>query len=442
MALFTKEEALRYHSAARTGKLEVVPCKPFRNQKDLAMAYSPGVAEACRAIHADPEKSWEYTNRGNLIAVVSNGTAVLGLGNIGPKAAKPVMEGKGFLFKIFADIDVYDFSINAPKPEQVIEFCKMLEPSIGGINLEDIKAPECFEIEQTLIEAMDIPVFHDDQHGTAIVSAAGLLNACEITGKKIEDLRVVVSGAGAAAIACTKLYVSMGVRKENVAMFDSKGHVNKHRTGLHPTKEFFAKAQKTEYKSLGDAMKGADVFLGLSQTGLVTKDMVKAMGKHPVIFAMANPDPEITYDDAKAARPDAIMGTGRSDFPNQVNNVSGFPFIFRGALDAGAKKINEDMKMAAAKAIASLAKEKVPSEICDMYGVKELKFGLDYIMPKALDFRLLEWEAPAVAKAAMDSGVATKKLDMKAYKTALRKRIDSAHKRLQAHLATYDLSKI
>jgi len=442
MSLFTKEEALRYHSAARTGKLEVVPCKPFRNQKDLALAYSPGVAEACRAIAADAEKSWEYTNRGNLVAVVSNGTAVLGLGNIGPKAAKPVMEGKGLLFKIFADIDVYDVSINAPKPEQVIEFCKMLEPTIGGINLEDIKAPECFEIEQTLIDALDIPVFHDDQHGTAIVSAAGLINACEITGKKIEDLRVVVSGAGAAAIACSKLYVAMGVRPENVAMFDSKGHVHKGRTGLHATKAFFAAAQKTEYKSLGDAFKGADVFLGLSQAGLVTQDMVKAMAKSPIIFAMANPDPEIPYPDAKAARPDAIMGTGRSDFPNQVNNVSGFPFIFRGALDTGAKKINEEMKMAAAKAIAALAHEPVPSEICDMYGVKELKLGLDYVMPKALDFRLLEWEAPAVAQAAIDSGVATKKLDMAAYKTALRRRIDDAHKRLHAHLATYDLSMI
>ncbi|MDR0477569.1 MAG: malate dehydrogenase [Desulfobulbaceae bacterium] len=442
MSLFTKEEALRYHSVARNGKLEVVPCKPFRNQKDLALAYSPGVAEACRAIYADPEKSWEYTNRGNLVAVVSNGTAVLGLGNIGPRAAKPVMEGKGLLFKIFADIDVYDFSINAPKPEQVIEFCKMLEPTIGGINLEDIKAPECFEIEQTLIDTLDIPVFHDDQHGTAIVSAAGLINACEITGKKIEDLRVVVSGAGAAAISCSKLYVAMGVNKGNVAMFDSKGHIHKGRTGLHSTKTFFAEAQKSEYKSLGEALKGADVFLGLSQAGLVTQDMVKAMGKSPIIFAMANPDPEISYTDAKAARPDAIMGTGRSDFPNQVNNVSGFPFIFRGALDAGAKKINEAMKMAAAKAIAALTREKVPSEICDMYGVKELKFGLDYVMPKALDFRLLEWEAPAVAQAAIDSGVATKKLDMTAYKAALRQRIDDAHKRLHAHLDTYDLSMI
>ena len=442
MSLFTKEEALRYHAMARTGKLEVVPCKPFRNQKDLALAYSPGVAEACRAIHADAEKSWEYTNRGNLVAVVSNGTAVLGLGDIGPKAAKPVMEGKGLLFKIFADIDVYDISINAPKPEQVIEFCKMLEPTIGGINLEDIKAPECFEIEQTLIDTLDIPVFHDDQHGTAIVSAAGLINACEITGKKIEDLRVVVSGAGAAAVSCSKLYLAMGVRKENVAMFDSRGHLHKGRTGLHPTKAFFAEAQKTEYKSLGEAFKGADVFLGLSQAGLVTQDMVKAMAKSPIIFAMANPDPEIPYDDAKAARPDAIIGTGRSDFPNQVNNVSGFPFIFRGALDAGAKKINEEMKMAAAKAIAALAREKVPSEICDMYGVKELKLGLDYVMPKALDFRLLEWEAPAVAQAAIDSGVATKKLDMTAYKAALRRRIDDAHKRMRAHLDTYDLSMI
>ncbi|WP_243363662.1 malic enzyme-like NAD(P)-binding protein [Fundidesulfovibrio terrae] len=437
-----KEDALRYHSAARTGKLEVVPCKPFRNAYDLTMAYSPGVAAACREIHADAEKIWEYTNRGNLVAVVSNGTAVLGLGNIGPKAGKPVMEGKGFLFKIFADIDVYDLNINAPTVEQVVNFCKMLEPGVGGINLEDIKAPECFEIEQALIEALEIPVFHDDQHGTAIVSAAGLMNACEITGKKIEDLRVVVSGAGAAAIACSKLYEAMGVQRENIAMFDTRGHINKSRTGMHATKVYFGDAQKKEYASLGDAMKGADVFLGLSVKDAVNQDMVKAMAKNPVIFAMANPDPEISYPDAKAARPDAIMGTGRSDFPNQVNNVSGFPFIFRGALDAGSKKINEQMKMAAAKAIADLAKEPVPSEICDMYGVKELKLGLDYIMPKALDFRMLEWEAPAVAQAAIDTGVATKKLDMAQYKKDLRVRIDDAHKRMKMYLDTYDLSMI
>ena len=442
MALFTKEEALRYHSCARKGKLEVVPCKPFRNQKDLSLAYSPGVAEACREIHADPEKSWDYTNRGNLIAVVSNGTAVLGLGNIGPKAAKPVMEGKGFLFKIFADIDVQDLSINAAKPEQVIEFCKMLEPSVGGINLEDIKAPECFEIEQTLIEALNIPVFHDDQHGTAIVSAAGLINALEITGKKIEDMRVVVSGAGAAAIACSNLYMALGIQPENIAMFDSKGHINKSRTGLHATKSFFAAKQKKEYANLGEAMSGADMFLGLSVKGMVNQDMVKSMGKHPILFAMANPDPEIPYGDAKAARPDAIMGTGRSDFPNQVNNVSGFPFIFRGALDAGSRRINEAMKMAAAKSIAALAKEPVPSEICDMYGVKELKLGIDYVIPKALDFRMLEWEAPAVAQAAIDSGVATKKLDMATYKQQLRTRIDNAHKRMKQFLATYDLSML
>jgi malate dehydrogenase (oxaloacetate-decarboxylating)(NADP+) len=437
-----KEDALRYHSAARTGKLEVVPCKPFRNAYDLTMAYSPGVASACREIHADAEKIWEYTNRGNLVAVVSNGTAVLGLGNIGPKAGKPVMEGKGFLFKIFADIDVYDLNINAPTVEQVVNFCKMLEPGVGGINLEDIKAPECFEIEQALIEALEIPVFHDDQHGTAIVSAAGLMNACAITGKKIEDLRVVVSGAGAAAIACSKLYEAMGIARGNIALFDTRGHINKSRTGMHATKVYFGDAQKTEYASLGDAMKGADVFLGLSVKDAVNQDMVKAMAKDPVIFAMANPDPEISYPDAKAARPDAIMGTGRSDFPNQVNNVSGFPFIFRGALDAGSKRINEAMKMAAAKAIADLAKEPVPSEICDMYGVKELKLGLDYIIPKALDFRMLEWEAPAVAQAAMDTGVATKKLDMAQYKKDLRARIDDAHKRMKMYLSTYDLSMI
>ena len=439
MALFTKEEALRYHSAGRRGKVEVVPVKPCRNQKDLSMAYSPGVAEACLAIHADPEKVWEYTNRANLVAVVSNGTAVLGLGNIGPKAGKPVMEGKGVLFKMFADIDVYDININAKTAEEIISCCKMLEPTFGGINLEDIKAPECFEIEQRLIEELEIPVFHDDQHGTAIISGAGILNAAEIAGKNIEDLRVVVSGAGASANACSRFYHKLGVPLENIAMFDSKGHINKSRKDLHSSKQYFADKQKKEYASLAEAMAGADVFLGLSVKGMVNQDMVKSMGKNPIIFAMANPDPEIPYVDAKTARPDAIMGTGRSDFPNQVNNVSGFPFIFRGALDAGSRRINEEMKMAAARAIADLAKEPVPAEILAMYGQKDVSFGIDYVIPKALDFRLLEWEAPAVAQAAMDTGVATRKLDMATYKKELRERIDAAHKRVNAFIDTYNL---
>ncbi len=439
MALYTKEEALRYHSVWRTGKIETVPVKPCRNAKDLSMAYSPGVAQPCLEIAADPSKVYEYTNKGNLVAVVSNGTAVLGLGNIGPLAGKPVMEGKGVLFKIFADIDVYDINVSCKTAEEIIQMTKWLEPTFGGVNLEDIKAPECFEVEQTLIREMEIPVFHDDQHGTAIISGAGIINAAEIAGKKIEDLRVVVSGAGASAIACSKFYELLGVARENIAMFDSKGHLNKSRTGLHSTKEYFAGVQKKEYANLGEAMKGADVFLGLSAKGLVSKDMVKGMGKHPIIFAMANPDPEISYNDAKEARPDAIMGTGRSDFPNQVNNVSGFPYIFRGALDAGSRMINEAMKLAAAKSIAALAKEPVPTDILDMYNEKSATFGIDYVIPKALDYRLLEWEAPAVAQAAIDSGVATKTLDMPQYKKDLRKRLDDARKRIEAYVTSYNL---
>jgi len=437
MALFTKEEALHYHAAWRAGKLEVVPIKPCRNQKDLSLAYSPGVAEACLAIKDNPALARTYTNRGNLVGVVSNGTAVLGLGNIGPLAGKPVMEGKGVLFKIFADIDVYDINLNAKTPEQVIETVKCLAPTFGAINLEDIKAPECFEIEARLIEALDIPVFHDDQHGTAIISGAGILNAVEISGKRIEDLKVVVSGAGAAAIACSKFYVSLGVDPANIAMFDSKGHINTARTDLHPSKAQFA--QKKPFASLGEALRGADVFLGLSTKGLVTQDMVKSMAPHPIIFAMANPDPEITYDDAKAARPDVIMGTGRSDFPNQVNNVSGFPFIFRGTLDVGATAINDTMKLAAAKALAALAREPVPTEVLDMYGEKALSFGMDYVIPKALDFRMLEWEAPAVAKAAMETGVASWDIDLTGYATDLRQRLDASHKRIETYLTSYGL---
>lgn len=437
MSLFTKEEALSYHSSFPKGKVEVVPTKPCRTQKHLSMAYTPGVAESCRAIHADPDKVYDYTNKGNLVAVVSNGTAVLGLGNIGPKAGKPVMEGKGVLFKIFADVDVYDLNINQPDPDKIIEFVKMLEPTFGGINLEDIKAPECFYIEQKLIEEMDIPVFHDDQHGTAIISGAGILNAMEISGKRIEDVKVVVSGAGAAAIACCKFYETLGVNRANIFMYDSKGLIHAGRPDLHESKRYFA--QKKDIGAMAEAFKGADVFLGLSAKGLVSKDMVKSMGKFPILFAMANPDPEITYNDAKDARPDCIMGTGRSDFPNQVNNVSGFPFIFRGALDVRASKINETMKMAAAKALAALAKEPIPADILEAYGVKELSFGMDYVIPKALDHRMLEWEAPAVAKAAMDSGVARATVDIAQYKKDLRARLDASRKRIEAFAGSYGL---
>jgi len=417
MALFTKEEALRYHADKRKGKLEVISVKPCDNQKHLSMAYSPGVAEACREIAADKAKVYDYTNKGNLVAVVSNGTAVLGLGNIGPEAGKPVMEGKGVLFKIFSDIDVYDINIDAKTPEEVITFCKMLGPTFGGINLEDIKAPECFEIERRLIEEMDIPVFHDDQHGTAIISGAGILNALEISGKKIEEIKVVVSGAGASAIACSEFYVSMGVKRENVYMFDSRGLIHAGRDGLNEFKQAFA--QDRDYGSLAEVMVGADMFLGLSVKGAINQDMVKTMADNAIIFACANPDPEIPYPDVKEVRPDIVMGTGRSDFPNQVNNVLGFPFIFRGALDCRATAINEEMKIACAQAIADLAKEPVPQDICDAYGVDKLEYGIDYIIPKPLDPRVLTWLAPAVAQAAMDTGVAQIQLDIEQYKKDL-----------------------
>ncbi|WP_320173060.1 malic enzyme-like NAD(P)-binding protein [Maridesulfovibrio sp.] len=437
MALFTKQEALDYHSKGRRGKVEVVPVKPCNTQKDLSMAYSPGVAEACKEIAEDKEKSYLYTGRGNLVAVVSNGTAVLGLGNIGPEAGKPVMEGKGVLFKVFADVDVYDINLNVTDPDELCNIVKALEPTFGGINLEDIKAPECFYIEEKLKKEMNIPVFHDDQHGTAIISGAGLINAAEITGKKIEDMRLVVSGAGAAAVACTNFYMSLGIKRENVAMFDSRGHINKSREGLNEQKLQFATDK--EYKDLADAMKGADLFLGLSVKGMVTKDMVKSMADSPIIFACANPDPEISYTDAKEARPDAIMGTGRSDFPNQVNNVLGFPFIFRGALDVNASAINEEMKIAAATALAALAKEPAPDYVCEAYGVDKLEFGIDYIIPKPLDLRLIEWESAAVAQAAMDTGVARKKIDIEEYKKELRERLAASRKRVGEFLETYDL---
>jgi malate dehydrogenase (oxaloacetate-decarboxylating)(NADP+) len=438
MGLFTREEALAYHSSYPNGKTELVPVKPAVTQKHLSMAYSPGVAEACRAIAANPEDVYKYTNKGNLVAIVSNGTAILGLGNLGAAAAKPVMEGKALLFKIFADVNCHDININAKDPDLVISVCKALEPTYGGINLEDIKAPECFYIEETLKKEMNIPVFHDDQHGTAIITGAGLLNALEITGRKAEDLRLVVSGAGAAAIATCRFYLSLGVQKENIAMFDIGGHINTGRADLNEHNRFFAQGRK--YASMAEAFRGADMFLGLSVGGLVDGDMLKRMNRDPIIFAMANPDPEIRYDEAKAARPDCIMGTGRSDFPNQINNVSGFPYIFRGALDVRAAKINEEMKLAAAKAVAALAKEPVPQALLEKYGLNSAEFGVDYIVPLALDPRLLEWEASAVARAAMDTGVARISIDIEQYKIELNKRIEASQKRISKFVKSYNFT--
>jgi malate dehydrogenase (oxaloacetate-decarboxylating)(NADP+) len=421
-----REDALEYHSTGRKGKIEVVPTKPCATARDLALAYSPGVAEPCLEIAKDQDLSYEYTARGNLVAVVSNGTAVLGLGDIGPHAGKPVMEGKGVLFKKFADIDVFDINIDAKDIDHVCSVVKALEPTFGGINLEDIKAPECFVIEERLKKEMQIPVFHDDQHGTAIISGAALLNALELAGKKIEDVKVVVSGAGASAIACTKFYLTLGVRRENVILVDTKGVVFKGRTdGMNPWKSEFA--IDTRARTLADAMKGSDVFLGCSVKGLVTPEMVRSMAKDPIVFALANPDPEISYPDAKGAREDVIFATGRSDYPNQVNNVLGFPFIFRGALDVRAKAINEQMKMAAAKAIAALAKEEVPESVTRAYGGERFAFGREYIIPKPLDPRALLWVAPAVAQAAMESGVARLKVDMGEYRDRLKKRQSRTH---------------
>ena len=431
MALITKQEALDYHSKGRPGKIEVIPTKPYATQKDLSLAYTPGVAEPCREIEADINKVYDYTAKGNLVAVISNGTAVLGLGNIGPEAGKPVMEGKGLLFKIFGDVDVFDIEVNTEDIDEFVETVKRISPTFGGINLEDIKAPECFEIERRLVEELDIPVMHDDQHGTAIISAAGLINALELTGKKIEDIKIVVSGAGAAAIACTKLYIELGAKKENVIMVDRKGVIRKDRTDLNKYKQEFA-TDKDVY-TLEEALEGADVFLGLSVGGLLTKEMVKKMAPNPIIFAMANPDPEITYEDAVEARPDVIMATGRSDYPNQINNVLGFPFIFRGALDVRARKINTEMKIAAAKALAELAKEEVPEEVARAYNVPNLTFGKEYIIPKPLDHRLITRVAPAVAKAAMETGVARKPIkDWDAYIENLEKRMGYENKIIRA----------
>jgi len=422
MSMIRKQDALDYHSQGRRGKIEVVSTKPCATQRDLSLAYTPGVAVPCLEIAANPADGYKYTAKGNLVAVISNGTAVLGLGDIGPLAGKPVMEGKGVLFKRFADVDVFDIELDTKDPEEIIRIVRALEPTFGGINLEDIKAPECFHIEEELKKTMKIPVFHDDQHGTAIISGAGLLNALELVGKKIGDVKVVFSGAGAAGIACAKFYVTLGVKRENLILCDTKGVVYRGRKeGMNPYKEFFA--LETKARTLADSMNGADVFAGVSVKGVVTKEMVKSMAKDPIIFAMANPDPEITFEDALDARKDVIMATGRSDYPNQINNVLGFPFIFRGALDCMATAINDEMKLAAAHALATLAKEDVPDSVIKAYGGERLKFGRNYIIPKPLDPRVLLWEAPAVAKAAMETGVARKPIDdLDAYRDALESR--------------------
>lgn len=421
--MFNKQEALDYHSHGRHGKIEVIPTKPCATQKELSLAYTPGVAEPCREIHKNAEKVFDYTIKENLVAVVTDGTAVLGLGNIGPLAGKPVMEGKGVLFKKFADVDVFDIELSTTNPAEIVKTVQYLEPTFGGINLEDIKAPECFYIEEALIKTMNIPVFHDDQHGTAIISGAAFINALEIAGKKIEEVKVVFNGAGAAGIACANFYLSLGLKKENLILCDSKGVIYKGRTeGMNPYKERLA--SDTKARTLADAIAGADAFLGVSVKDIVTPEMLKSMNKNPIIFAMANPDPEITYPLAKETRNDVIMATGRSDYPNQVNNVLGFPFIFRGALDVRAKVINEQMKLAASYALAKLAKEPVPAEICKLYNKKNIEFGREYIIPKPMDSRVLLHEAPAVAKAAMDSGVARKPIaDFDIYKKELEKRL-------------------
>ncbi len=426
-----KQDALDYHALGRPGKIEVVPSKPYSSQRDLSLAYSPGVAEPCLAIAERKEDVYKYTAKGNLVAVISNGTAVLGLGNIGPEASKPVMEGKGLLFKIFADIDVFDIEVDATDVDLFVNTVKAIAPTFGGINLEDIKSPEAFEIERRLKEELDIPIMHDDQHGTAIISSAALLNALEIAGKKIEKVKVVVSGAGAAAVSCVNLYKSLGVKPEHILMVDSKGVISDSRDDLDDIKSKFI--AKTKKKTLADAMDGADVFLGLSVGGIVTKEMLKKMAKNPIVFACANPDPEIAYDVAIAARKDIIMATGRSDFPNQVNNVLGFPFIFRGALDVRASTINEEMKLAAVKALADLAKEPVPIEVTIAYGETNIAFGTEYIIPKPLDYRLITTVAPAVAKAAMDSGVAQHPIeDWDAYRETLDQRLGLDNKLIQS----------
>ena len=431
MAKITKEDALRYHAEGKPGKIEVIPTKPYSTQTDLSLAYSPGVAEPCLEIEKNPLDAYKYTSKGNLVAVISNGTAVLGLGDIGPLAGKPVMEGKGLLFKIFAGIDVFDIEVNEKDPDKFIETVKAIAPTFGGINLEDIKAPECFKIETRLKEELDIPVMHDDQHGTAIISGAGLINALEVAGKKIEDVKIVVNGAGAASISCTKLYIMLGAKKENIIMCDSKGVISTHRTDLNESKKFFATDR--DIKTLAEAVVGADVFLGLSVANVLTQDMVRSMNTNPIVFALANPNPEISYADAMASRDDIIFATGRSDYPNQINNVLGFPYIFRGALDTHAKAINEEMKLAAVYAIAELAKEPVPDVVNAAYKLKRTTFGRDYILPKALDPRLLTRVSCAVAKAAIESGVSRKTItDWEGYANHLREMMGYDNKLLRS----------
>ncbi len=441
----SKQQALEYHAKGRPGKIEVIPTKESKTQRDLSLAYSPGVAVPCLEIAANPEDVYKYTAKGNLVGVISNGTAVLGLGNIGPEAGKPVMEGKAVLFKIFADIDVFDIEINETDPEKFVQIVKALEPTFGGINLEDIKAPECFYIEQRLKEELKIPIMHDDQHGTAIISAAGLLNALELQKKKIEDVRIVVSGAGAAAVACMKLYELLGANHNNFMVFDRKGILYKGREGVDELKKTFCVDEKYKEYDLAKALDGADVFVGLSSANIVSGEMVKSMAKNPIVFALANPDPEITYDLATSVRKDLIMATGRTDFPNQVNNVLGFPYIFRGALDVRATTINESMKMAAVKALASLTRETVPDIVNLAYNEKTITFGPDYIIPKALDPRLLATIAPAVAKAAMESGVAKYPItDWDAYELELNKRlgIDNQLSRVIGNKARKDPKRV
>lgn len=420
--------ALEYHAQGRPGKIAVTPTKPCATQEDLSLAYTPGVAAPCLEIQKNPAASYRYTAKGNLVAVITNGTAVLGLGDIGALAGKPVMEGKGVLFKEFADIDVFDLEIDEKDPDKFIEIVRSLEPTFGGINLEDVKAPECFYIEEQLSKRMKIPVFHDDQHGTAIISTAGLINALEIANLKAEEVKIVFSGAGAAAVACAKMFLSIGVKKENVFLCDRQGVVTKDRKDLEPNRGFFA--QDPKIRTMADAAKGAHVFIGLSGPGLFSTEMLATMAPNAIVFAMANPVPEIGYHEALAVRKDIIMATGRSDYPNQVNNVLGFPFVFRGALDVGATRITEEMKLAAAKALAALAREKVPLSVCQAYKLKELQFGPDYIIPKPLDPRVLLFVAPAIAKAAMDSGVATQPItDFNAYHQKLQNLLLAKFKR-------------
>ena len=426
MAKLTKQDALDYHAQGRPGKIQVIPTKPYSTQRDLSLAYSPGVADPCLEIEKNPEDAYKYTAKGNLVAVISNGTAVLGLGNLGAIAGKPVMEGKGLLFKIFADVDVFDIEVDTTNIDKFVETVIEIAPTFGGINLEDIKAPECFEIERRVKEALDIPVMHDDQHGTAIISAAGLVSAMDITGKKIEECKLVVSGAGASASACTNLYMALGIRKENIVMCDSKGTLNPRRTDLNEAKKAFVR--ETDADTLAEALVNADIFLGLSAKGAMSKEMLASMAPNPIVFAMANPDPEISYEDAMATRNDLIFATGRSDHPNQINNVLGFPFIFRGALDVRATAINEEMKLAAVYALAKLAKEPVPDVVKKAYNKTDMSFGREYVVPTPLDPRLIEFVPPAIAKAAIDSGVArVKNMDWDKYRVQLRERMGIDH---------------